>query len=142
MTRRTSIVLLASSLLGTTLAMAMNESNNQPVRVTTTERLSVGQGAVIRINDSYGELNVEGWDRPEAEITVIKSMPYDYTPSRRETITEHLNRIGIRTERKSDRELVISTTLEDRHSPFSPPLPAKTKGHLMLEYEIHVPRDS
>jgi hypothetical protein len=110
------------------------------VQATNTERVSFAPGGLIRMTGSYGEVIVEGWDRPEVEITVVKSMPFDYMPE--EKAAKHLENVRIVTERKSDTELLIATALPRRGGHFSPPLPAKTKGSVSLEYQIHVPRDS
>jgi len=77
--------------------------------------MNFAPGGTIRLDDSYGELNIEGWELPEVEITVIKTMPYDYNQSE---ATKHVNGIQVMTKRMSDNELVITTT----HSP------PKTKG--------------
>ena len=45
----------------------------QKVTVTHTETLSLPAGGTVRIEHSVGELGIEGWDRPDVEITVIKT---------------------------------------------------------------------
>jgi hypothetical protein len=95
---------------------------------------------------------VEGWDQPEVEITLTKSMPYDYKLKHPDEAKKHLDSVQIATERKSDSELVISTTLPRRRSASFAPnknfdplplfLPRKTSADVRVEYEIHAPRDS
>jgi len=138
---RLGAILFELSLLGTTLVFG-EEGTDQPAQVTTTENVNFVPGGVIRFNGSYGDLNLEGWDRPEVEITVIKSLPYDYEKNRPDTATKHLEAVRILTERKSNTDLVISTNLADRDGLVSPPLPRKTKGRVNIEYDIHAPRDS
>jgi hypothetical protein len=127
MTSRVAVLLFELSVLGTTLPV-FGQAGRQPAQVTTTERVSFAPGGIIRIDHSYGELNVEGWGQPEVEVTVIKSMPYDYKPKRPDAAAERLGGVRIVTERKSDTELVISTS--------------KSTGGVRAEYEIHVPRNS
>jgi len=127
MTSRVAVLLFELSVLGTTLPV-FGQAGRQPAQVTTTERVSFAPGGIIRIDHSYGELNVEGWGQPEVEVTVIKSMPYDYKPKRADAAAERLRGVRIVTERKSDAELVISTF--------------KSTGGVRAEYEIHVPRNS
>src|ERR1035438_9779985 len=45
----------------------------QPVAATHTERFNVPAAGTIRIENSFGEVDVEGWDRPEVETTVLRS---------------------------------------------------------------------
>jgi hypothetical protein len=110
------------------LAMIMPLSGaEQRVEVTKTERVSFAPGGTIRINGSYGTLNLEGWDRPEVEITVVKSTQKYYGPKQRENAAPILERAHISTERVSDTALAISTR-QDRK--------------ISVDYEIRVPRDS
>jgi hypothetical protein len=98
------------------------------VQATNTERVNFAPGGMIRLNNLDGEMSVEGWDRPEVEVTVIKSMPFDYKPKHPDLAKQHLERVRIATERRSDTELAITTQ--------------KTKGGARIIYQIHVPRDS
>jgi len=127
------------------------EEVKQPAQVTTTERVSFATGGTIRITGSYGDLNVEGWDQPAVEITVIKSMPYDFKRQHPEAATQRLDRVRVVTQRGSDTELTISTVVPSRDKPFgggadfrpeSLVLPHSNKGGVSLEYQIHAPRDS
>jgi hypothetical protein len=111
-------------LLGMILPLSGAE---QRVEVTKTERVSFAPGGTIRINGSYGTLNIEGWDRPEVEITVVKSTQNYYGPKQREKAAPLLERARISTERVSDTELTIST---------------RQYRKISVDYEIRVPRDS
>ena len=94
--------------------------------VTSTDRMNFAPGGTIRVNGSSGHVMVEGWDQPEVEITVVKSMPYGYDKDR---AAKELERVQIKSERVSPTELVISTLPNHR-------------GKVMVDYQIHVPRDS
>jgi hypothetical protein len=89
--------------------------------------MSFAPGGIVRVNGSYGTLNVEGWDRPEVETAVVKSTQKYYGPKQREKAVPLLERAQISTERISDTELAISTH-QDRK--------------ISVDYEIRVPRDS
>jgi hypothetical protein len=119
-----AILYFELGLLGMTLPISGAE---QRVEVTKTERINFAPGGIIRINSSYGTLNVEGWDRPEVEIAVVKSTEQYYEPKQREKGASLLDRAHISTERVSDTELAISTH-QDRK--------------ISVDYEIRVPRDS
>jgi len=101
----------------------------QPVEVTNTERVDFAPGGVIRMDHSYGTLNIEGWDQPVVEITVTKSLGPDYAPERRDEAKRRLESVRVVAERKSDTELTIATILAHRRG-------------VLLDYEIHVPRDT
>jgi hypothetical protein len=92
-----------------------------------TERMDFATGGTIRIEDSHGDVYVEGWDQPQVEVTILKSMRYRYKPKQPEEATKRLESVRIVSERKSPTELTIAT---------------KTTDGVMIEYEIHVPRDS
>jgi hypothetical protein len=97
--------------------------------ITATKRVAFAAGGSIRVEDSYGDLTIEGWDQPEVEVIAIKSMPYDYKRKHPEEAARHLDAVRIDAELKSDRELVISTTRPNRDS-------------VNVEYRIHIPRNS
>jgi hypothetical protein len=104
--------------------------------------VSLDPGATIRVESSYGNVNVEGWDQPDVEIAWVKSMPFNYKPKQPDEAKKHLDSVQIVTERKSGTELWISTVLASRSGFLRPPLPRKTKGDVRIEYEIHAPRDT
>jgi len=123
---------------------AAENGPKQSFGATKTERTPFAPGGIIRVNGSYGYLAVEGWDEPEVEITVIKSTNGFYEPSRRQQEEQRFDRIRVVTERRSDRELAISTSPAVRKSVFffpEPLLPSSRHG-LTPDYRIHVPRNS
>jgi hypothetical protein len=117
---------LAAPLL---LAQQGPQRRSQPPH---TERMDFAPGGTIRIDESHGDVYVEGWDQPEVEVTVVKSMPYEYKRKHPEEASKHLDSVRVVTERKSATELTISTTHPGR----------KNTDAVIIEYEIHVPRDS
>lgn len=110
----------------------------QNVQVTTTDHVEFAPGGTIRLGGSMGQLDVEGWDRPEVEITVARSTYRGNTPKDRDEATQELKRVRVVTERKSAGELVISTSYPSRK--LTRPLRGKTD--VSLEYHIKVPCDS
>jgi hypothetical protein len=96
------------------------------VSVTNTDRAPFMPGGTIRVNDSSGHVMVEGWDQSEVEVTVVKSMPYGYN---KDQATQKLDRVKVSMQRLSPTELAIATVPSHR-------------GKVMIDYQIHVPRDS
>jgi hypothetical protein len=94
---------------------------------------------------------VEGWDEPQVEITVTKSTNRFYQPEQKEKAGQRFEQVRVATERRSDKELAISTKLPARHGFPSDILPS---GHIIVtmpktsqrgvtvEYTVHVPRNS
>jgi hypothetical protein len=123
----------------------------QSFAVTSTERFDFLPGGAIRVDNSYGYLTVEGWDEPEVEIAVTKSTDRFFEPEEKEQATKAFEQIRVVTERRSDKELAITTTLAARHGFPSSILPSrqivvtmpkKTTLGVTVEYTVHVPRDS
>ena len=107
--------------------------------VVTTERVEFAPGGAIQVNGSAGELNIEGWDRAEVEITVTRSTYRPDTPKDQDLAKRQLEAIKVTTERKSPTELVINTALPPRT------FWAKVAGcrpDVQVDYRIRVPRDS
>jgi hypothetical protein len=131
---------LATGLCVLTAGLALPAENGakDQVRVTKTERLDFQSGGTIRINNAHADLNVEGWDRPEVEITVNKSTQGLYTSKEAEGARKRLDLIAVKVDRKSPTDLTLSTTFPRRT------LSRLNRGasDLILEYQVHVPRDS
>jgi len=142
MTRKPPLIVIALTLIVVTLPASGDGAIKPPPQASTTEHVDFAPGGVIHINGSYGELNVDGWARPEIEVTVIKSLPYGYKPTRTNQAKAHLDGVRIVTERKNPSEATISTELPLRHRPWTPPFTRHTADGVMVQYEIHVPRDS
>jgi hypothetical protein len=77
----------------------------QKVRVEHTERADFPSSGLLRLKNSVGEVRVVGWDRPDVEITTIKST---YTSGTREKASRDLDKVRISIERHGD-EIVIVT---------------------------------
>jgi hypothetical protein len=98
----------------------------QKVRVEHTERADFPSGGLLRLKNSAGEVTVQGWDRPDVEITTIKTI---YTSGTREKASRDLDKVRISVERRGD-ELEITT-----HFPGL----ASTSRSASLEYHVKAP---
>jgi len=107
--------------------------------VVTTERVEFAPGGTIQVTGSAGELNIEGWDRAEVEITVTRSTYRPDTPKDQDLAKRQLNAIKVTTERKSPTELVIHTAFPK--SSFWAKV-AGCRPDVQMDYRIRVPRDS
>jgi hypothetical protein len=137
---RSLFVFFPLSLLATTLPQAGDAGAKQAVEATHTERLDFAQGGVIRVDGSYGDLTVEGWDQPAVEITVTKFRGY-YEPKLHDQAAKNFDKVLVMAERRSDKELEISVTVPARRW-FLPPLLTSDRAGVSLEWHINAPRDS
>ncbi len=133
MTLKLALAMVPLSLLGMVVP---------PPQTTTTEHADFAPGGLVHINGSYGDLNVEAWDRPEIEVNVIKSLPYGYKSKQPDRTSARLAGIHIMIERKTSTEAIITTSLLERRPVWIPPFARHTTGGVSVQYEIHVPRNS
>lgn len=124
------------------LPMFGQDAIKQPVRINSTEKVGFAPGGTIHINGSYGRLAIEGWDEPQVEIVVTKSLTHYYEPERLQLSAERLEHVRVAARRRSDADLEISTVIDSRKRFLPPPLPGKSARGVNIGYEIHVPRKS
>jgi hypothetical protein len=125
-------------LVTSALAAEGDVRARQMIHVTKTERVDFAPGGTIHIKGSHGDLNVEGWDRPEVEVTVTRSTTRLYNAKEAEEAKKRLDLIQVKLDHKNASELSIATEFPSRKlSRLN-----RGKSNLMLEYQIHVPRDS
>jgi hypothetical protein len=110
----------------------------QKAEVKTVERRQFVARGEIQILDSYGEVKVEGWDRPEVEVAVTKTTQKEYEPGGLARAVRDLERIKVELESSENSLLVIRTI-------FPPRTPARMlrgKTNANLRYVVKVPRQS
>src|SRR5215469_16065662 len=120
--------LLVLTGLGIGCFLLAAEEPKEKVQVSKTERLDFPAGGTLRLKNSVGVLTVEGWDRPDVEITTIKSSKDPYDAREREKAANQLDRVRVAAERQGD-ELVITTDFP-RHCPFPFPNPVGGATHV------------
>ncbi|MGA2037822.1 MAG: hypothetical protein ABSH42_00990 [Bryobacteraceae bacterium] len=146
------------SVLGAALPLLAAEAPEakgpkQSFETIKTEHVNFLPGGTIRLVDSYGYLTVEGWDEPEVQVTVTKSTDRFYDPAERQEAERRFEQVRVVTERKSDKEVTISTILPARNPFFrsvipldrivlTKPLVPNNRRGVTVEYKVLVPRDS
>jgi hypothetical protein len=138
MTNRRWAVFFITGALGMTAPVFGAESTKQ-VHISSTQQVPFQAGGTIRVNHSFGELWIEGWDRPEVEITVTKSPDELYSAKDLAAATKLADNVKVTTGRRPNGELVISTSVAHFRRwlhPFS------ETGDLMMVYRIRMPRDA
>jgi len=130
-------------LVLTIVFFSLNAQAQSPAKerakVTTTERVEFGMRGLIQVIDSFGEVRIEGWDKPEVELTVNKSTQKHYLPKDLAKGMKELERVKVAMERVGESSmLVINTTYPSR----TPMRMMRGKTNLRLEYTIRIPRTS
>lgn len=121
------------------LPLPGQQGSKKLVEVTKTETIPFSPGGAVHVVHSFGHLAVEGWDRPEVELTVIKSLDGLYDAKDQAEADKRLAAVQVSAERRSDTDLEIVTTVPHRSRlthPFG------STGGVTLEYQIHVPRNA
>src|SRR5271169_1931131 len=126
MMRRLAVVFGVSCLL------LADDEPRQKVQVVHTERMDFPSGGLLRFKNSVGELTVEGWDRPDVEITTVKSTKDALAAPDREKASRQLDQVQVSVQRQGE-ELVITTAI-----PWRRGLPPDFD----LDYNIKAPRDA
>ena len=120
------------------LALVVVAAPKQAVTVLTAQHVNFAPGGAIRITGSTGQLNIEGWDRPEVQIQVTRTLYREDTPAERERVKKQLEAIRLSWEQPSPGQLVLSTVFPKHRFPVS----LYSKCEVGLDYRIMVPRNS
>jgi hypothetical protein len=128
---------LACLAFGLAARLAAEVSIQRPAQAAHTERVNFTPGGTIRLNDSFGDLYIDGWDQPAVEMTLIQEMQDYKTASKNGS--ERLEDVHFTTGHPSPNELVIGTAIPP-HTFFRHPFGGK--GAVTVRYELRVPRDS
>ena len=88
------------AVLGVCVACLLlgDDAAQQRVQVSKTEKVDFPANGTLRLQNSTGDLTIEGWDEPGVEITTTKSGK----------AAKDLDRVQVSTKRNGD-ELVITT---------------------------------
>jgi hypothetical protein len=117
-------------LFGMSCLLFADDEPRQKVHVTHTERADFPTGGLLQLKNSIGELTVEGWDRPDVEITTIKSTKAAYASQDREKASHELHKVRISVERHGE-DLVVNTDFPRRRGlPSASVAPGKDFGSL------------
>jgi hypothetical protein len=121
---------------GTSCLLAA-DAPREKAQMSKIERIDFPSGGTLRLKNSIGVLTVEGWDRPDLEMTTIKSSRVAYPAGEREKATHDLDHVHVVAERHGD-ELVVTSDFP-RHRAFPLPNPLGRGTNFDLECRIKVP---
>jgi len=103
-----------------------------------TERFHVSTSGTIRLENSFGEVDVDGWDRPEVEVTVNRSSERLYNTKQRAGAHKRLESVQITTSQAGN-DVVISTRYPPRNGLTHP---LSRRSDVEISYRIKAPRAS
>jgi hypothetical protein len=124
---------------GVSCVLFAGDEPKQKIQVVHTEHADFPSGGLLRLKNSNGELRVEGWDRPDVEITTIKSTKSGYAAQDRERVSRELDKVRVSMEHQGE-GLVVMTDFQ-RHRGL-PPVSLWPAGDLDLEYHIKAPHNA
>jgi len=124
------------------LPVRSDENLKPPASAMSTQAAEFAPGGTIRVDGSYDDLYIEGWDQARVEVEATKFMPYEFDPQHPQHSAQSLESVSVLLERRSPTEMALTTTLPPRkglvsHLPFT----SKT-NHVRIEYHVYVPRNS
>jgi len=79
-------------MCGLSVLLLAAAEGKQKAQVSSTERKDFPPNGTLRFTNSIGVLTVEAWERPEVEITAIKSTKAEYEARDREKAANMLAR--------------------------------------------------
>lgn len=118
--------------------LAAGDRDKEALSATHTERFNVPTAGAIRLENSFGEVDIDGWDRPEVELTVTRSSEHLYGANERAEAQRRLDSVQV-TAKQDGNNVVISTAY--------PPLngflhPLSRRSNIEIRYQIKAPRGS
>lgn len=108
----------------------------QPVDVKTTAAADYAPGATVRVEGTAGELDIETWDQPRVEATLVRT---EYADAReRDTVQKRLEKIALAVEKQGGD---ITVRLETPRRNFLMRW-LRGKTNATLECRVMVPKDA
>lgn len=118
--------------------LAGDDGSKQKVQVSKTEKMDFPANGTLRLENSTGEVVIEGWDQPGVEITTTKSSKEEYLPQDRDKATKELDRVQVSAKRNGEELVITAEYPHHRAFPWVEPLSVVTNFH--LGYTIKAPR--
>src|SRR5579862_1019369 len=120
------------------LPLIADDRSKETLSTTHTDRFNIPAAGSIRLENSFGEVDIEGWDRPAVEVTVVRSSEHLYDAKERAEAQRRLDSVQI-TAKQNGNDVVISTAY--------PPLngfvhPLSRRSDIDVSYRIQAPRSS
>src|SRR5579872_5550242 len=124
--------------IGLALPLLADDRSKEPLTSMHTDRFNVAAAVAIRLENSSGEVDIDGWDRPEVEVTVVRSSEHLQDAKDRAEAQRRLDSVQV-TAKQSGNDIVISTVYPPRNL-FLHPL--SRRSDIEIAYRIRAPHAS
>ncbi len=115
---RAIYALIAAAVL--ILPALVHANTREPATLSSTQTFSFDPQGLIQLEQSYGDVDIQGWDRPEVEITTIRSTP------------RKPDNMGITAVKQGEDRLKITTDFPSRKSNSDLKYVIKAPAHARL----------
>jgi hypothetical protein len=105
------VPIIAAALI---LPALVHATTREPATLSSTQTFSFDPKGLIQLEQSYGDVEIQGWDRPEVEITTIKSTQRKYSPAEKASAEKELDKISITAIKQGEDRLKITTEFPSR----------------------------
>lgn len=97
-------------------AMTATEAEaKKKVETRTTQSVDFSSGGEIQLDETFGDVTIVGWDKPQAELTVWKATKKLYGPKEQAEALKALERFSIVMNKESERRLLVSAAAPSRN---------------------------
>jgi hypothetical protein len=117
-------------LIPLALALSPGLLRAQP-ESTRTVRLDLLPGGTIRVEKTYGDLFLEGWDQPQIEITFTKSTATAYDSGDPQRLAKQMESVQVEAVKSAGNEISISAKA-----------PRAARNSVGLDIHVFAPRGS
>jgi hypothetical protein len=133
---------IAHAALGAALiaaiALPVLAADEAPVEVVTTQRAPLAAGGAVSIDETWGEVTIEGWDRPLVEVVMTRRSAKDHSPDEAADVRARLERFAATVEATApDKVSIVGLSPSGSVS-----RPLGGKSAVKLRYTIRVPKSS
>src|SRR5271169_5630764 len=90
------------------LPLLADDRSKETLSTTQTERFNVPAAGAIRLENSFGEVDIDGWGRPEVEVTMVRSSEHLYGADKRAEAQRRLDSVKI-TAKRDGNDVLVST---------------------------------
>jgi hypothetical protein len=119
------------------LPLLADDPSKAPLSATHTDTFKVPTAGAIRIKNSVGEVDIDGWDRPEVEVTVVRSSEHFYDAAERAGAQRSLESAQIKAVQDGN-EVIISTA----YLPWNGAHALSRRRGIGISYRIKAPHAS
>jgi hypothetical protein len=120
------------------LPLAAADHSKDVLSAVHTDHFHLAAPGLISLDDSFGEVDVNGWDRLDVEVTVTRSTEHLYGGKEHADAQRRLDGVQI-TSRQDGNDVIISTTYPPRRMILHP---LSRRSDIEIHYRIQAPRAS